>query len=78
MAGVPIPVMRIIICSHPDHEGNREITDPYQQFYLRIDFVRLDQKERRACIAGGAYCRDCVDKIKRRGALPPDATPALF
>lgn len=42
----------------------REIRSTYEQFSERMEYRRLDAKERRLTFAVRDICRDCVDEIK--------------
>ncbi len=63
-----------LACGHPDHEGDRLITDHRDAFNLSVDAMRADEKQRRFRISAGVLgnhevpatvCMSCLGLVEQ-------------
>jgi hypothetical protein len=63
-------------CQHPDHIGDRRISDRRNVFKERRDFRSIDHTERGySRETGVVWCRGCMDRERRED---PVQTASLF
>lgn len=54
--------MSVFHCQHPEHQGDRLIKSPLQQYMERREYVRLDRKKRKASLTLRRVCSECADR----------------